>query len=397
MTQNAIIKKEWEFLQKIKDNPNDLNLLSQGLNDNVITGTAKSRKLRYLYDVIQKGSTLAVYYNHKTGKWENDMPYSRHSHSHRVTSHSNSKWKKYIDYGDKKLKTTKEYKVQRNLLYGIELELVDKGIGSSDSAARMNRVTRDQGSTFLEVINLLGGKEECAVKHDGSINGGADGLGFEVVTSPAPFKVIHDNLSALLSAPITNRVESNSSCGIHIHVSRDPLRDRDINKLLYFINHPDNCDFIKKIGKRRGETNYCKFKWDSIKDIKGFKKDTHAENIARISNWHRGTDHREPFTDHFSALSLSRNNPTLEFRIFGGSVDKRQVLADLEFVDALCSWSRQSSLAEYHHKDFLVWLFDGNNTRWRTADRKPESFTPRQEYPNLVSLVTEYGYNPKLT
>ncbi len=102
---------------------------------------------------------------------------------------------------------------------------------------------------------------------------------------------------------------------MHVHVSRAPLDTYTIAKMQVFINSPLNRAKVIKIAGR------CSDRWAKFCD-----KD--LRNGANRND------------DRYEAINL-QNYGTIEFRIFKGTLHAGHVLANIEFVEALCQWALQ--------------------------------------------------------
>lgn len=197
--------------------------------------------------------------------------------------------------------------------YGVELEVE---VGSNHS--------RDDKAE--EVCRILG--EFAYMKEDSSIS-----RGFEIVTHPATlkghrelWKAFHDDVPSGLSSWNT------TTCGLHIHASRRPLTSLQIAKIVCFVNHDANKEYVTKLAGR--ESSFAK--------IKHKKLGEYATDEAR-----------------YSAVNLRPCN-TIEFRLFKGNVKRDGLFRALEFVDALINYCKPAarsiadSLDSAKFRDFVA-------------------------------------------
>jgi hypothetical protein len=230
--------------------------------------------------------------------------------------------------------------IQNPRLFGVECEL-----GFSDQFVR-EQIARE--------INDLMGVEFCYMKHDGSINNHGklgDGIphqGFEIVTAPADIEVHRRKWPILESYPNYKHLRSwdTSTCGMHVHVSKDALSCLQIGRILVFINHPENKKFVQQVAGR-GE-----LKWTRYYD-KGLTSSLHPE-----ASGDRDMDRR---------VAVNLQNPnTVEFRIFRGTINPRHIIRNIEFVDAVCDfcWPCDRSFKELlDYKNFIRFC-DQNRKRY---------------------------------
>jgi hypothetical protein len=192
------------------------------------------------------------------------------------------------------------------LKFGIELEVgCDRGFPRNECAGVMADAI-DSSGTSVEGYAVF--------KEDGSIS---QCDGYEIVTrpdSPAVHKRIWD---AVLSDPLVPKYMSsfnNGRCGIHIHVSRAPLTELWIGRLLVLVNSPANRPMIHKIAGR-GANDYTRYYEKKLSDGKG-------HGIER-----------------YEALNIG-GSETIEFRVFRGTLNHDSFLKNIEFVEAALEFTR---------------------------------------------------------
>ncbi len=191
------------------------------------------------------------------------------------------------------------YGTPENGLYlGVELE-----VEFGESPSRL--------PTVLKWADLLMGRG--ILKQDGSLSDG-----FEIVTSPWSL-VEHQAFwpDALREGRAGLRSWNTSTCGMHVHVSRDPLDVYTIGKVQVFINSPATRKYICQIAGRNSD-RWAKFVEKNLVDIQTYNH------------------------DRYEAINL-QNRATIEFRIFKGTLESTHVLANVEFVDAVCQWALVTS------------------------------------------------------
>jgi hypothetical protein len=144
-----------------------------------------------------------------------------------------------------------------------------------------------------EVLDKLG--EDFAItKHDGSLING-----FEIVTAPAPLEEHYKRFEKFRSKTKGLTCESGRA-GMHVHVSRAPLTQLQIGKLLVFINDPNNRPHIKKIASR-DSNGFCKSSVKKIRDV------------------------RHDAGDRYQSINL-QNRATIEYRIFKATTNVDSIL-----------------------------------------------------------------------
>jgi len=181
---------------------------------------------------------------------------------------------------------------------GVELEVECGDESRSACAKAVNDVVNKEGRMMF-------------FENDGSLS-----HGFEMITQPLSLPA-HRELFKFLTQPgLTKGMRSHatSTCGLHVHVSRSGLTPLQIQKIVAFVNSPDNEWFIRALA-RRYSTGYCNIKEKKI-----------------------GNGIHTSF-DRYEAVNLT-NSKTIEFRIFRGSLKYEAVIAAIEFCHAVIEFCR---------------------------------------------------------
>jgi len=190
--------------------------------------------------------------------------------------------------------------------------------------------TNNRNRAQLSVGKLMHG--HALMKSDGSIHNG-----FEIVTCPATldihldiFKKFYDNMPPDLK--VANNV------GMHVHISRKPLSQLTIGKLIEFLNRLDNKDFIHHIAGRI-DNSYARM--ESDRTITFLRKHRHGGN-------------------RYNALNLL-NEKTIEVRLFATPMNYKEFASRLQFVQALVDYcspaqSNESLKKQTHYQAFMHWL-----------------------------------------
>ena len=192
-------------------------------------------------------------------------------------------------------------------------------------------------------------KDHAYLKQDGSLNSG-----FEIVTHPHTFGE-QAKLWRKWGEQKPGRITSFESgeCGMHVHVNRSALSPMTIQKLLVFINAPENNKLVEYVAQRSSE------RWAKIVEKK-------------MSRNMRGSG------DRYEALNLLPSE-TIEFRIFRGNTGYARIMKNLEFCDAAISFCAMSSYRELTTERFVEYVRSN-----------------RKQYPHLDEFLVEGEYLPKL-
>jgi hypothetical protein len=217
---------------------------------------------------------------------------------------------------------------------GLELEVEAKRASLRDGAEHM--------------YGAIG--ERAYLKYDGSLSDG-----FEIVTHPHSLDEIQSKFPWYALQEIQEmgfRSWNTSSCGIHVHVSRNAFKDDahqiKFTKLIY-----DNQRQVERLAGRK--SSYAKF------NDKG-------RLVAKVKFGNQ-SDGR------YSAVN-NENENTLEVRVFRGSLRKERILSAIEFVHAAVEYTRNTKVV---------------------AKDKPLSWARfiafvvmnHQQYPNLLIIMGE--------
>jgi len=214
------------------------------------------------------------------------------------------------------------------IYFGIELELEVSGCDGGDG---------DFSESCGEILNAMG-RDFIILKYDGSLGPG----GVEINTLPCTLKVQKEKWEDFFkNKPSGLTSWKNNRCGIHIHVTRQPLGMLTIGKMTVFLNDPKNKEFIKQIAGRY-DNGYCKVKEKKITDTNG--------------------------EDRYEMLNLTSSR-TVEMRIFKGTLNRVHFLADVEFAHALVHFCRTTSIRNLDTAKFIQYIRQN-----------------RKDYPNLYTF-----------
>jgi hypothetical protein len=222
----------------------------------------------------------------------------------------------------------------RNLYFGFELEIenIRRNIRNGEAA--------DELPDWLYA------------KNDGSLK-----CGFEIVSCPMTWNCIKEHKEALeaLCRKMTKcgfASYDTETCGMHVHFSKNAVTSYHLYKLLKFFY--DNPEFILRVSQRRSRSALAQ--WASIEPdtdsivYKAKTKRTRAKYLA---------------------VNLP-NGPTVEIRIFRGSLNPKTVFKNLEFCHAAIMFSRANGARAMTPEEFQEYV---------EAHRK--------EYPNLLAFLTD--------
>jgi hypothetical protein len=193
-----------------------------------------------------------------------------------------------------------------------------------------------QGDRFWEAARSFWNDPSGSyiVKSDGSIN-----YGFEVVSQPGSLEYWRNHSFATFKARADQGFRSycTSTCGMHVHVSRDILSPLTITKMLFFMR--ENQPFILAVSRRRPENlrQWAAPDCDSTRTMILKARDASG-------GWNR-----------YTALNCC-NQKTVEFRLFRGTLHGPAIVRNLEFVQSLISFADDHPLRMMTAKSYIEWL-----------------------------------------
>ena len=248
---------------------------------------------------------------------------------------------------------------QDNPLYiGVELE-VDDGSDCDECAEE-----------------IVDNNVEIYCKRDGSLN-----RGIEIVSHPCTLSYHENNLDwpGIMSTCLKYGFKSHdtSTCGIHTHVNRSffgyTCEERDLNiaKVILLVNRFWDSHIVPFTRRDIYNLN----RWGAKNCISINKTDSNREIVRKTkcsSNGGRG---------RYVAVNL-RNNDTIEFRIFRGTLKYDTFIAILQFVDTICRFVKKISINDI---DNIFWEDIFENTTHKELLEYLESKTDFD--PEKVSTV----------
>jgi hypothetical protein len=197
--------------------------------------------------------------------------------------------------------------------------------------------TEEREEHAQELLDQMG-DDHVYLKEEGSI-----GEGFEIVTHPHTMAE-QTKLWANFKAPDGMTSAKSGLCGLHVHYSRKGLTQLHINRMVVFMNAPENTDFMEFIAQRS-----CLTRWATVK----------PKTITSKSS------------DRYESLNLC-NCSTIEFRMFKGNTRVERIMKCLEFVVATVAWSSDRSYRDLGYKKFIDYVSKNG-----------------KQYPNLKKFISE--------
>lgn len=216
----------------------------------------------------------------------------------------------------------KEYKLNPNdnILFGIELEVEL----NNNNISKTNKIYK------LPYIYY---------KRDGSLSDRGEG-GLEIVTMPIGWNLMKQNLNMfdsifdLAKLGITSRI--NTTCGMHVHISKNIWGTYQIYKLIEFFNR--NLNLIYEVS---GRSLQNMLRWASFEGME-------AEGSKRLAL-------NKTNRDKHIAVNL-KNPDSIEIRIFNGTLSKSIFFKNIEFVKALYDFTLINNLTNMTEQKFIEYV-----------------------------------------
>lgn len=266
----------------------------------------------------------------------------------------------------------KNFNPKERLFFGLELEV--------------ESVRGDREDNAEVVKQLLG--DRVYLKEDGSLNNG-----FEIVSHPHSLEAFRKEFNWESFARFRNiglRSWDTSTCGIHIHISRDafgPAYDTRTGEPYDpwgpDTNHAETQAYYRT--RQTHELKFIKLIYDNDRQVSrlaGRYSEEYA-NFTDKGSLTRKVRRGETSGGRHSAVN-TENDRTLEVRVFRGSLAPERVLAHLEFVHSAVEYTRDLKVS-------------GNTIPLGMGKVKPTAltwlayssyvYTHSEQYPNLTSLM----------
>jgi hypothetical protein len=224
---------------------------------------------------------------------------------------------------DSKLEKVQEH----SLLTGFEWELENHSGGSCPKRSH---------ETHADIFSSIMPDGMLYFKRDGSLNNG-----FEVVTHPFSwefYKSHKEPLKVLIKTAYENGLRADTTCGIHIHMSKKAFGYAQLYKFVKFIYSPENRSFIVDLSQRGGENSFASF------------RGTDTMGMAKFAKTKRNAS-----SERHSAVNATGAS-TIEVRFFASTTNFIAFCKNIEFVYALYEYTTDTSMRDQKVPLFLAWL-----------------------------------------
>lgn len=312
-----------EYHERYERTDNTFNINNYGEMGEICWGAYESGEFSYCYDCEEYYHIDDLDYNEN-----DDYMYCNNcieKHQGHIKSYHDHKCD-YL-YNNKITNEEEPY----NLTFGIELEVESK---EYTSCSEMSNILYDNMNDFTVYEN------------DGSLNNG-----FEIITVPFDNNYYEKEGKELLINMLDllrqNKFISHdsSTCGYHIHVGRHGLGRNYGERLNTIMNINLLCEYFKEeltILSRRKETQlnrWAKFLTSGIN-----KENLTTDKVEELVKNNK---------QRYSAINLN-NEPTIEFRIFRGTLKESTFLATYELVYNICKYCIENDILYNNDLDFYT-------------------------------------------
>jgi hypothetical protein len=255
------------------------------------------------------------------------------------------------------------------VLLGLELEIEVSDDYDKDTRAK---VLLDGMSDYRDEDGIR--HTYCLMEEDGSLDNG-----FEMVTAYTGLDVHKAQLQYFKNKTAGLTSHNTSTCGLHVHVCKSSMTTLHAAKMVLFINDPANIDLVKCIA-RRTDASYSK--------IKNKKDDKHWLKDSVHSSKDKDEQIRRMNSDRYEALNF-KNDRTIEFRLFKGTLKYETMIACLEFSFACWHFTASASASELTTSKFLEFICMPENrkdTRFLRAYLKEKGYALADNFRKALAV-----------
>jgi hypothetical protein len=244
------------------------------------------------------------------------------------------------------------------VLLGLELEME---VGDDWDKNSRAKVILENISDYQDEDGIK--HTYCLMEQDGSLDNG-----FEMVTAYTGLDVHKNQLQYFKQKTKGMKSHDTSTCGLHVHVCKSSMTTLHGAKLVLFINDPANAQLVKAIA-RRDASGYAK--------LQNKKEDKHWLKDSVHSSKNKADQLRRLNSDRYEALNF-RNDKTVEFRLFKGTLKYETIVSCLEFAFACWHFTASASTSELTTAKFLDFICLPENrkdTRFLRAYLKDKGYS----------------------
>jgi len=221
------------------------------------------------------------------------------------------------------------------------------------------------------VLDKLSGSSYYYLKHDGSLE-----YGVEIVSHPATFEWLVSEFDKNWKPVLNLRTKGLKSytpgtCGIHIHMSKSAFSPYHLYKFQKFFF--TNKKFIQMIAQRDVQ------RWASLGE------DAEKYLVAKAAG--------KTTSDKYTAVNIS-GGPTVEIRIFRGSLKERSFKKNYEFCHALYKYTKQESAMMLTGERFLAFVRENKKTYPNLLEFMEDKYSEEKYVTNTITEKKWTHYSP---
>lgn len=147
-------------------------------------------------------------------------------------------------------------------------------------------------------------------------------------------------LAALSSRYLTS---DNEISGMHVHVQRDYLTLEDYKKIIKFFR--ENKNFVRTFSKR------------------GLRASTYIDNALSGNDLSNESTFAQGATNSNQCIRLNCpwGHPTVEFRLFNGTLDPIKFIANVQFIERLINFVKNYETEEVNRANFIDFIIESGS------------------------------------
>ena len=295
-----------------------------------------------------------IHYIDETGEPYCDGCYDNHRNA--IGGYSDNPEILFYKYCNREKSIVEVSHQDRTPFYGVELEV-------EDAAGDKHRVAK-------EIRDYGGYKKYFWCKSDGSLDDG-----FEICSHPLTFEAWRefDLQDAIFKHRGDVKSYHTNTCGIHIHINRTAFSDIHVLKFMTFIHeYKKLTHFIAQRRKWSEYNNYAKFEEGIIRKSQRAMARDIKEKKYRMNAGSNVTTYCTISTgDKYVPVNIQHKD-SIEVRVFKGNLREVSFRKNIEYLDALYYWTKNTPLKRLDIKEF---------GRYMEQNRK--------KYPNLNMYIEE--------
>lgn len=197
------------------------------------------------------------------------------------------------------------------------------------------------------------GRQNAVMMHDGSLSNG-----FEIVSAPATLNAHLNEIRWKRAMEVARSLgyysHMTDTCGLHIHVDRGYFSNlhRDECEDKFAMLFANNVEWIKLFSRRK-RWRYCEI-------------ESNAALKTTPEEAKRGVCKAKPYKggSHSVAVNYGTDKPTIEIRVFRGTLKYSTFVATLQFVQMFADFVKHTPFAELASIDLTSFMEQAEKSRY---------------------------------